>query len=174
MTTQDDVRRMLGTAEAMAYEGETVTPLDLEIDDVDKPMAALEIFRRAKRQEQAARAVSAAAGVQLAQLIGDGGAACYGDTIARYSVSVTEKCFDPEGFAAAVTRMGVEGHLDVGKLFPPGAARKTAMPAGMRDSFFAKEYGDTPTLKLIPRDRAPKFLQGLADGEVFLKGGEDG
>jgi len=163
-----DVLDMLQMASRLAYEGEAPTPLDLDIDDVDDMDEAVQLYRSAVRQAAAARNVERACGVQLAGLLGKGGAVRLGPNVVRYQKGWSEACIDHDGFAAALRRMVEQGAIDVGKLVNPNSVRKTAMPQAMRDTFYEKRDDPVATLKLVPIDRAPKFLQSLEEGEVVL------
>jgi len=163
-----DVLNMLRTASRLAYEGEAPTTVDLDIDDVDDMDEAVQLYRQAARQAAAARNVERACGVQLALLLGKGGAVRLGPNVVRYAKGWSESCIDHDGFADALRRMAASGAIDVGKLVNPNSVRKTAMPQAMRDTFYVKTDDPVPSLKLVPIDRAPKFLQGLEEGEVVL------
>lgn len=163
-----DVRGMLDAAARLAYEGEAPTTADLEIDDVTDMDEAVSLYRAAVRQAAAARNVERAAGAQLAGLLGRGGAVRLGPNVVRYQKGWQERCIDHDGFAEALRRMAAEGAIDVGKLVNPNATRKTAMPQAMRDTFFEKVDDPVASLKVVPIDRAPKFLQALEEGGVVL------
>lgn len=165
-----DVLAMLATARRVGYEGEPLTPVDLGIDDVDDALEALAIFRQAVMQAEAAKAVREAAAVQLAKLLGKGGAARFGDQIVRYQKGWSERCIDPDGFAQAATAMIRQDPptLEFGKLVNPNSVRKTGMPPAMRDTFYEKRDDDEAKLQIVPRDRAPKFLLPLEEGAVWI------
>ena len=147
-------------------EGEPVTTQDLGFDELEDVQAMVQVWREAKMHADAARVVLQTAGVRLAELLGQGGAAAIGDTIVRYTVKQTERCIDPDLFIAYVTDRVHTGDLDLGDVVNANYVRKSWMPSPVRDTFFEKIDDDVPSLVLVPRDRAPKFLQGLRDGEV--------
>ena len=172
--TRLDVRAMLDVAARVGYEGEPVTPDDLELDDVTDPNEALDVYRHAVMQRQAAQAVEHAAGRRLAELIGEGGAARYGDQIVRYHRGWKERCIDPSGFWDGVALLESAGELRVRDLFNPNTSKKAGMPEALRDTFFDRTRNDAPTVQLQPVGRAPKFLQALSEGQIWIGGDRAG
>lgn len=173
MTETHDVRLMLDAAELYTHEGEAPTPEDFELDAIDTAMDALKVWRAADRQLQAAKRVREAAGVRLAQLLGDGGAAAIGDNIVRYRVSKAWKCVDPEGWNAFVGNRIMNEELEPLEIVNPDYAKRTWMGDAVRDTFYELVEDDHPSLTIVPRDRAPKFLQDLGDGEVLVRRKEE-
>ena len=167
MTTYD-ARDMLTVATRTSHEGEPLTPEDLELDQITDPNQALDVYRHAVMQRQAAAAVEHAAGQRLAELIGEGGAARYGDNIVRYHRGWRERCIDPDGFWDGVTLLASGGQVRVRDLFNPNDVKKTPMPEALRDTFFDRTRNDDPTLQLTPLAKAPKFLQGLTEGQIWI------
>ncbi len=162
-----EVRDKLDVAEMVRFEGDRLTPADCEWDTVDDVSVALDIWRQAKVQETAAIQVSRVAGERLAVLLGDGGAAAYGDSIVRYRMKRTERCHDPEGFTDHLTYLVKSGDVDLGDVLNPNLVKKSWMAESVRDTFYTWT-DDKPGLTIVPKDRAPRFLQHLTDGEVFL------
>ena len=161
------MRDMLTVAERVGYEGDPLTPADLDLDLIDNPQDALDVYRRAVRQRQAAAAVEHAAGQRLAELLGEGGAARYGDQIVRYQRGWRERCIDPNGFWDGVALLESADELRVRDLFNPNTSKKAAMPQALRDTFFDRVQNPDPVLSVTPADRAPKFLQALGDGDIW-------
>jgi hypothetical protein len=161
------MRDLLTVAERVGYEGEPITPEDLDLDLIDDPQDALGMYRRAVMQRQAATAVEHAAGQRLAELLGEGGAARYGDNIVRYHRGWRERCIDPAGFWDGVALLASAGELRARDLFNPNVAKKSAMPKALRDTFFDRVQNPDPVLTISAADRAPKFLQALDDGDVW-------
>ena len=164
------MREYLAVAERVSYEGDPLTPEDLDLDAIENPTDALDVYRRAARQLHAAAAVEAAASQRLAELIGEGGAVGYGDGVLRYQRGWTERCIDPEGFWDGVDLLASAGEVRVRDLFNPNAAKRTPMPKALRDTFFDRTRNPDPTLQLAPIGRAPKFLQELTDGQIWIGG----
>ena len=163
-----DIRAMLVVAERTAHEGDGYTPDDFGIDDIDDIDEAVDLWRAAERQAAAARAVVEAAGIQLAELLGDGGAARIGPSIVRYRVASKERCVDPDGWSAVMTARIVDGDITAGDVVNPNSAKKGSMTAAVRDTFYTRDYDDHPSLAVMPVDKSPKFLQALAEGETIL------
>ena len=157
-------------ADAMATEGLPITRDDLGFDDIDDVDQALELYRHAVRQGQAATAVKKAAGETLALLLGYGGAACYGNQIVRYRRGWKERCIDPDIAMEAIVQMQTDGTIDIRQWFNATQAKKSAMPEAFRDTFFEKVDDPEPKLTDMPIDRAPKFLQSMVDGDVKVGG----
>jgi hypothetical protein len=161
------MREYLTVAERVGYEGEPLTPEDLDLDAIEDPTDALDVYRRAVRQRQAAAAVEHAAAQRLAELLGEGGAVRYGDNIVRYQRGWRERCIDPAGFWDGVALLESAGEVKVRDLFNPNDVKKTPMPKALRDTFFDRTRNDDPTLTVGPVDLAPKFLQALGDGDIW-------
>ena len=164
-----DLRTMLDVAEMTHSEDMRLTTFDLDLDDITDPHAALAIWRAADRQAKAAKLVKDVAGIRLAELLGNGGAAAAGDIIVRYKQCRKERCTDPEGFTAYVTRAVVDGDVKLDAVWSANTAKRTWMPEAVRDTFFEWVEDDTPRLTEVPRLKAPKWLQSLADGDVIIK-----
>ncbi len=162
-----EVRDLLDVAEMVRFEGDKLTPSDCEWDSIDDVQVALDIWRQAEQQKLAAIQISRAAGEQLAALLGDGGAAGYGDNIVRYRMRRVERCHDPEGFADYLTHLVKTDDVSLGDVLNPNSAKKSWMAKSVRDTFFAWE-DLAPGLSIVPMSKAPKFLQHLGDGEVIL------
>lgn len=163
-----DIRIMLDVAARVAYEGEPLTPEDLEIETSDIA-GALDLYGEAQRQAAAARAVVKATGTQLARLLGVGGAAGYGDSILRYKVGRKERCHDPAGVIAYLTDEISAGRVDLSDVVNPRYVKKAWMTPASRDTFYEWVDDDEPSLSMVPRSKAPKWLQDLGDGEVIVK-----
>ena len=161
------MREYLTVAERVGYEGEPLTPEDLDLDAIEDPTDALDVYRRTVRQRQAALAVEHAAARRLAELLGEGGAARYGDQIVRYQRGWKERCIDPAGFWDGVALLVSAGELRVRDLFNPNTSKKSGMPDALRDTFFDRVQDSDPTLTMGPVDLAPKFLQALGDGDIW-------
>ncbi len=166
---RDVVEEATRHADAMTTEGLEVTADDLGFD-FDNPQDALKLYRQAVRQVQAAQAVKRAAAETLSGLLGEGGAACYGDQIVRYRLGSTERCHNPEGALDALARLLVEGNADIHRLVNPNNLKKTGMPGGFRDTFYIKTFDDAASLTDVPRERAAKFLHDMQDGDVLIDG----
>ena len=164
-----EVRDLLDVAEMVRYEGEQLTPQDCEWDTVDDVNVALDIWRQAKTQETAAKQIARAAAERLSDLLGEGGAAGYGDSIVRYKMRRVERCHDPEGFTDYLTHLVKTDDVYLGDVLNPNLAKKSWMVQSVRDTFF-EWRDDKPGLTIVPKDKAPKWLQGLEDGEVVLGG----
>ena len=67
------VERALHIAGRVRFEGDKLTPEDLDWDDVDDIQEAVDLWRHAQAQLAAARQVERVASEVLATLIGDGG-----------------------------------------------------------------------------------------------------
>ncbi len=161
-----EVRDLLDVAEQ--YEGERLTPQDCEWDAVDDVNVALDIWRQAKIQEAAAKQIARAAGERLAVLLGEGGAVGYGDSIVRYKMRRVEKCHDPEGFVDYLTHLVKTDDVHLGDVLNPDTAKRSWMEESVRDTFY--EWHDKePGLDIVPKSKAPAWLQDLPDGEVAGK-----
>jgi hypothetical protein len=161
------MRDLLTVAERVGYEGEPITPEDLDLDLIDDPQDALGMYRRAVMQRQAAQAVEHAAGQRLAELLGEGGAARYGDNIVSYHRGWRERCIDPAGFWDGVALLASGNEVRVRDLFNPNDVKKSPMPKALRDTFFDRTRNTDATLVVTPVGKAPKFLQALDDGDVW-------
>jgi len=160
------VRGMLDTVEQIHTEGEPLSTEDLDLHTVDDALEMVELWRAAKRQADAARQVLTTCGTRLAELLGDGGAAAIGDNIVRYGLGRTEKCIDPEGVAAYLQQAVASGEVQVGDVVNPTYVKRSWMSDAVRDTFYQWVDDDAPKVTVVPRDRAPKFLLNLSDGEV--------
>ena len=171
MTTDRYIRpqydQMLNVAER--HYPEHATLYDLELDSVDDIDEALDLYRTSVRILRAAEQVRKATGERLAQLLGEGGAACYGTQIVRYKLGYTEKCVDPDNAVEALTRMVREDTVSLRTLINPNQLKKTGMPQAFRDTFYIKKENDEPSLTDIPIDKAPKFLRDMTDGDIRIK-----
>ena len=160
-----EVRDLLDVAEQVRHEGEQLTPTDCEWDTVDDVNVALDIWRQAKIQEAAAGQITRAAGERLSVLLGEGGAIGYGDSIVRYRMQRVERCHDPEGFIDYLTLLVKTDDVHLGDVINPDAAKKSWMDDSVRDTFY--EWHDKePGLTIVPKSKAPAWLQDLPDGEV--------
>ena len=160
-----EVRDLLDIAEAVRFEGDKLAPEDCEWDAVDDIQVALDIWRQTKIQEAAAKQLTRVAGERLAELLGNGGAAAYGDNLVRYRMRRTERCADVSGFVDYLTLLVKAGDVDLVDVLNPNSAKKGWMSKAVRDTFF-DWHDDKPGLSMIPMSQAPKWLQGLSDGEV--------
>ena len=144
-------------------EGESVTvdDLDLVTDVVDD---AITLHRAAVRLRKAAAAVEAATAVQLAGVLGDGGAVRYGDTVYRYGRGWSEKVNDSGAFWAMLDKFDVR----MSDLFNPNSVRKGQLPEAIRDTAFTKTRDADPSLKAVPVDRIPDWLGDLEDGDYIV------
>ncbi len=166
---RDVIEEATRHADRMATEGLPVTADDLGFD-FDNPQDALRLYRQAVRQVAAAQKVKRAAAETLSNLLGVGGAACYGNQIVRYKLGSTEKCHNPEGALDALARLLDEGNADIRTIVNPNNLKVTGMPAGFRDTFYIKTDDDEPTLTDVPRDKAAKFLHDMVDGDILIDG----
>ncbi len=147
----------------IADEGASVTvaDLDLETESVD---AAITIHRDAVRLRKAVAAVEAATAVQLAEVLGDGGAVRYGNTVYRYGRGWSEKVNDSGAFWAMLDKFDV--HMS--DLFNPDTVRKAQLPEAVRDTAFTKTRDEEPSLKAVTGDYIPAFLEDLEDGDYVI------
>ena len=160
-------RRILDTVTAYDHlrtEGEVVTAADLGLETTDVP-ESVELHRTAVRLRRALDAIESALGVQLAALLGDGGAVRYGDTFYRYHRGWKETVNDEKAFWAMVRTFDGKGDLRIEDLFNPNAVKRTPLPEAIRDTAFTRKRDDEPKLVSVPYDRAPAFLQELEDGD---------
>ena len=164
-----DVRAMLDVAERFEGEGEGFTPTDFNLEDSDDLDEALALWRRAQRQARAAKVIVQVCGEVVAGLLGEGGAARIGPDIVRYQVGRTERCIDPDGFSAYTTAAIINGDVRLGDVFNPSYAKRSWMPTAVRDTFYEWVADVEPSLKVIPVDKSPKYLQALSDGEATVK-----
>ena len=144
-------------------EGETVTVADLDLD-TEKVDVAIDLHRAAVRIRKAAAAVEAATAVQLAEVLGDGGAVRYGNTVYRYVRGWKETVNDSGAFWAMLDKFDV--HMS--DLFNPNSVRKAQLPEAIRDTAFTKTRDEEPSLKAVPVDRIPAFLEDLEDGDYVI------
>ena len=166
MTTRQ-LLNLIEVVDKLHPEGEPVTVSDLDLETSDVP-DAVELHRTAVRLRHALDAIESALGVQLAALLGDGGAVRYGDTFFRYHRGWKETVNDPGAFWEMVRTFDAKGDLRIEDLFNPDYVKKTPLPAAIRDTAFTKRRDDDPRLTAVPYDRAPKFLQALEDGDYTL------
>ncbi len=166
---QYDVRAMLDVVDKVHVEGEPITPEDLDLHELPNALEAVKVWRAAFRQKQLAEQVLKAAGIQLATLLGEGGAAVIGTTLVRYRKGVNEKCIDTEGFLGYVANEVAIGGVTLSAVFNPNYAKRTWMDKAVRETFFEKVIDPEPSLDVMPRDRGPAFLSYLQDGEVLVK-----
>ena len=162
-----EVRDLLDVAELTRFEGDRLTVEDCEWELIDDVQVALDVWRQAKMQEQAAKQLSRVAGERLASLLGKDGAAAYGDNIIRYKTRRTERCHDVNGFTDYLTQLVKTDDVDLGDVLNPNTAKRGWMQKSVRDTFFEWIDGE-PGLSIVPMSKAPKWLQGLSDGEVVL------
>ena len=148
---------------AIKDEGEPVTVVDLDLD-TDLVHDAITLHRAAVRLRKAAAAVEAATAVQLANLLGDGGAVRYGDTVYRYGRGWKETVNDVGAFWAMVDKFD----LRMADLFNPNTVRKAQLPEAVRDTAFTKTRDKDPSLQAVTGDRIPQFLEDLEDGDYVI------
>ena len=154
---------------AHRHLGEPQDSYTLELDTITDLDEALDLYARATDQVKAARVVKAAVGERLAQLLGVGGAACYGTQIVRYKLGSSEKLIDADKFTNYVTRQIITGPVRLDAVFNPNNAKVGWMNRTERDTFYTTTDDDEPTLTDMPIDRAPKFLQTMRDGDIRIK-----
>ena len=144
-------------------EGESVTVDDLELatDVVDE---AITLHRAAVRLRKAAAAVEAATATQLAEVLGDGGAVRYGNTVYRYGRGWSEKVNDSGAFWAMLDKFDVH----MADLFNPNSVRKGQLPEAVRDTAFTKTRDKDPSLKAVSGDYIPVSLEDLEDGDYVI------
>jgi len=147
----------------IADEGDSVTvaDLDLETEVVDE---AITLHRDAVRLRKAAAAVEAATAIQLAEVLGDGGAVRYGDTVYRYGRGWSEKVNDSGAFWAMLDKFDVR----MSDLFNPNTVRKAQLPEAVRDTAFTKTRDEEPSLKAVTGDYIPVSLEDLEDGDYVI------
>lgn len=168
----NQVRAALDTAEMIRYEGDKLTPSDVNWDDVDDADEALELWRFAQMQKLAAAQVARVAAEQLAKLLKEGGAAAYGDSIVRYKKQRTEYCIDPRAFIQYLTMQVKSDFVDLTDVINPNNAKVSWMDKAVRQTFFDWKNGE-PALSITPREKAPLFLQTLNEGEIMFGKDED-
>ena len=159
----DMVYEAVEAYERLRDEGETVTVEDLDLASavVDD---AISLHRAAVRIRKAAAAVEAALAVQLAGVLGDGGAVRYGNTVYRYGRGWKETVNDVGAFWAMVDKFD----LRMSDLFNPNQVRKGQLPEAVRDTAFTRTRDVEPSLKAVPVDRIPAFLEDLEDGDFVI------
>ncbi|KKL51905.1 hypothetical protein LCGC14_2290770 [marine sediment metagenome] len=147
----------------IADEGDSVTvaDLDLETEVVDE---AITLHRDAVRLRKAAAAVEAATAVQLAEVLGDGGAVRDGDTVYRYGRGWSEKVNDSGAFWAMLDKFDVR----MADLFNPNTVRKAQLPEAVRDTAFTKTRDEDPSLTAVTGDYIPVSLEDLEDGDYVI------
>ncbi len=147
----------------IADEGDSVTvaDLDLETESVDQ---AITLHRDAVRLRKAAAAVEAATAVQLAGVLGDGGAVRYGNTVYRYARGWKETVNDTGAFWAMLDKFDVH----MADLFNPNTVRKAQLPEAVRDTAFTKTRDEDPSLKAVTGDYIPVSLEDLEDGDYVI------
>ncbi len=157
------INAAIAVYDAIKDEGESVTVDDLElvVEEVD---GAITLHRAAVRIRKAAAAVEAATAVQLAEVLGDGGAVRYGNTVYRYARGWSEKVNDSGAFWAMLDKFDV--HMS--DLFNPNSVRKAQLPEAIRDTAFTKTRDADPSLKAVPVDRIPDWLGDLEDGDYIV------
>ena len=160
-----EVRRALDTADLVRFEGDKLTPADVDWDRVDDMDEAVTLWRFAQTQLVAARQVSKVASEQLASLLGEGGAYGYGDSVVRFKKKRTERCIDPERFIRYLTMQVKSDFVDLADVVNPSYAKRSWMDQAVRDTFYEWVDGE-PGLTVTPIDRVPKWLQGINDGEI--------
>jgi len=163
------VRAALDIAERIHVEGEELTPDDIGIADITDMTEAITVWRAAQRQSAAAKQVKDAAAMKLAELLGDGGAAAVGDVIVRYRLGRKERCIDKLGALEYASDAIRQDYVPLGDVVNPDYMKRSWMSQAVRDTFYEWYDDEYPRLSETPRDRAPKFLQDLADGDVFTK-----
>jgi len=123
----------------------------------DEMVGAANLVRRVIRNEIAAR-------------LGDRGAARYGDLIYRNGSETKWRVIDPEGLAAWLGGDWAKVVRVSGDNLRRTALRGLADARGISpetviDTFMEVSYTDRD-LQVMPLEKAPKFLQDLAEGEV--------
>ena len=162
----EHIAEMLNVAQRIGTEGDPIDSYTFDLQAITDQDEALDLYRRTVMHVQAATAVKRAVGERLAQMLGEGGAACYGTNIVRYKQGSTEKCFDPAGAMGALSRMHLEGNIKLDEaLFNPDNVKKGGMPSGFRDTFYHKVDDDEPSLETKRVVDSPLFLQDMTDGE---------
>ena len=124
---------------------------------------------------QALKLLRAAVDDEIADRLGDGGSARFGDTVYRVYPAGRWKAHDPKGLALWVSR----GNEDLAQRIHAvygGSIRVTAIRAlaEAEDTIsgqavvetFLERVKEEPKLHALPLDRAPPWLQKLQEGEV--------
>ncbi len=150
--------------EMLKDEGDTVTVDDIDILATEKVDDAISWHRAAVRIRKAAAAVEAATAVQLAGVLGDGGAVRYGNTVYRYGRGWSEKVNDSGAFWAMLDKFDIH----MADLFNPNSVRKAQLPEAVRDTAFTKTRDADPSLQAVTGDRIPLFLEDLEDGDYVI------
>jgi hypothetical protein len=163
-----DVRSALNRAENVRYEGDKLTPYDVDWDDIDDVNEAVDLWRYAQAQLVAAKQVERVASQVLAELIGDGGAVGYGDNVVRYKLGHKETCIDPDAMIQYLTAQVKSDFVDLADVVNPQYVKRSWMQQSVRDTFYEWQEDDAPRLTITPSDRVPKRLQNLNDGEVVM------
>ena len=162
------VRTALDTADMVRFEGDKLTPTDVDWERIDDVSEAVDLWRKANAQTIAARQVERVAAEVLAGLIGDGGAVGYGDTVVRYKLGRKETCYAPDQLIQYLTMQVKSDFVDLTDVVNPNYIKRSWMDKSVRDTFYEWNDDDAPRLTVTPSDRVPKWLQNLNDGEVVM------
>jgi len=168
-----DVRQALETAHRVRYEGDKLTPTDVDWDTVDDIPEAVDLWRHAQAQLVAARQVERVASEVLAELLGEGGAVGYGDNVVRYKLGRKERCIDPHAMIQYLTAQVKSDFVDLADVVNPQYVKRSWMQKAVRDTFYEWEDDAAPRLTITPSDRVPRWLQNLNDGEIVMGTKED-
>ena len=163
---KEDVRRALDRAEGVRFEGDKLTPTDIDWDVVDDIPEAVDLWRRAQAQLVAARQVERVASEVLATLLGEGGAVGYGTNVIRYKLGRKETCYAPDQMIQYLTMQVKSDFVDLADVVNPTYIKRSWMDKSVRDTFYEWEDDDAPRLTITPIDKVPRWLQGINDGEI--------
>lgn len=174
--TTDEFFEAVRDAYASAMWSEDFPPLadldDMNLDDLDGLINQLLVLK------QTVERLRNQAETEVAHRVGFKGAARVGETIYRYRPRGYLRIADPDGLvgwlgddwsevipvtrSTAIRKGGLTAICE----------KREADPETINDTFFEWEDGD-PTVERLPLDKAPKFLQRLADGEILRGSNEE-
>ena len=163
--TRRDINNLVTAAQR--HDG-TPDRHDLDLDQIEDIDEALDMYRQAAMHAQAAQAVKTATGAQLAVLLGEGGAACYGTNILRYRQGSKEVCIDPDGAAGYTATEIAAGRVRLDAVVNPTYMKRGWMSEAMRDTFYER-VDEEAKLTDMPIGKAPKFLRDMTDGEIRIR-----
>ena len=166
---RDQIARMITVAHNIGGEGDPIDSYTFDLQDWDDIGDVLDLYRHVTQLLQATRAVKGAVGERLAQLLGEGGAACYGSNIVRYKLGSTETLIDPRSYAEYVTNRIGSGDVHLSQVFNVNSAKVSWMTKAERDTFYIRTDDAEPKLTDIPIAKSPKFLSDMEDGDIRIK-----
>jgi hypothetical protein len=161
-----DVRDALETAHRVRFEGDKLTPTDVDWDTVDDVQEAVDLWRHAQAQLVAARQVERVASEVLAGLLGEGGAYGYGTNVVRYKLGRKERCYAPNEMIQYLTAQVKSDFVDLADVVNPQYVKRSWMAKAVRDTFYEWEDDAAPRLTITPLDKVPRWLQDINDGEI--------